>query len=42
MSLDLDREVDDMQIRAWLGSPDDIGVDHDVALVPAPARSKRS
>jgi len=32
MQLDLDREVDDMQIRAWLGSPDDISVDNDVAL----------
>ncbi|TMN19648.1 phosphoglycerol transferase I [Pseudoxanthomonas sp. X-1] len=42
MSLDLDREVDDMQIRAWLGSPDDIGVNDDVALVRAPTRAKRS
>jgi hypothetical protein len=34
--------VDDMQIRAWLGSPDDIGVNDDVALVRAPTRAKRS
>jgi phosphoglycerol transferase len=35
MQLDLDKKVDDMQIRAWLGSPDDISVDNDVALVKA-------
>ncbi|WCE06176.1 phosphoglycerol transferase I [Pseudoxanthomonas sp. JBR18] len=42
MQLDLDKEVDDMQIRAWLGSPDDISVDDDVALVKARHPNGRS
>lgn len=42
MQLDLDREVDDMQIRAWLGSPDDISVADDVALVKARRPTERS
>ncbi len=33
MQLELEREVDDIQIRAWLGSPDDISVADGVALV---------